>query len=59
MVDLPLTPAEEARIIRLQKEIEEGIAAEAVFRDSVREKQQELDALLARKKLHLMKKDPE
>jgi hypothetical protein len=27
MVDLPLTPAEEARITRLQKEIEEGIAA--------------------------------
>ncbi|MDB5410123.1 MAG: hypothetical protein JWL84_5035 [Rhodospirillales bacterium] len=58
MVDFRLTPAEEARITLLQKEIEEGIAAQAVLRDSVREKQRELENLLAKKQLEAMKESP-
>jgi predicted metal-dependent phosphotriesterase family hydrolase len=52
MIGRSLTPPEEERIIRLQREIKEGIAAQAVLAASVRKKQQELKALLAKKNNH-------
>jgi hypothetical protein len=52
MVGGSLTPSEEERIIRLQREIKEGIAAQAVLAASVCKKQQELKVLLAKKNHH-------
>jgi hypothetical protein len=50
MVDVILSPAEEVRIALLRDEIEEDRAALIVARASLRAKQTELNALLARKK---------